>query len=83
MHYPEKDPSAFLFNLTRKRHFPCKDASRAIYRKSDRGPCFGTTDIESYEPFNQENRWWSYIDKAGYQINKDAEGRNMLTNIKI
>ena len=83
MNYPESDSTAFLFNLTRKRHFPCIDATRAIYRKSDRGPCFGTTDIESHEPFNARNMWWSYIEKGGYQIKKDAEGRNMLTNLKI
>jgi hypothetical protein len=27
--------------------------------------------------------WWSYIEKGGYQINKDSEGRNMLTNLKV
>ena len=41
--YPGKykaDSSAFLFNLTRFRHFPSKATGTDIYCKSDYGPCF-------------------------------------------
>ena len=49
------DSSAFLFNLTRSRHFPSKATGKDIYCRSDYGPCFGGgyNDLVALdEPFN-------------------------------
>jgi hypothetical protein len=53
------DSSAFLFNLTRSRHFPSKATGRDIFCGSGGGPCFcGFDDNElsaGMGPFNRED----------------------------
>ena len=50
------DSSAFLFNLTRSRHFPSKATGKDIFCSSIYGPCFdgsGYGELSAYpEPFN-------------------------------
>jgi hypothetical protein len=53
--YYKVDRSAFLFNLTRSRHFPSKNTGKKIYCSSDWGPCFsgkGDSELVAREPFN-------------------------------
>ena len=72
-----------LFNLTTHASFPCKDPSRAIYCYKDRGPYFGSWElIAANEPFNEENKCTSYTNDVAYNIPRNSEGINMLTNMK-
>jgi hypothetical protein len=72
-----------LFNLTTHTSFPCIDPSEAIWCRKDLGPCFGYVELlASYEPFNQENACRSYTNWSGYNIPRNSEGINMLTNQK-
>ncbi len=58
------DSSAFLFNLTRSRHFPSKATGYDIYCNSYWGPCFNgsiSDDLSAHtEPFNGYNKCRSY-----------------------
>jgi hypothetical protein len=79
----KEDIGAMLFNLTTHASFPCKDPSNAIICYEDRGPCFGiASDLSAwYEPFNKEKaRSWTNYD--GFNIPRNSEGINMLTNLK-
>ncbi len=61
--YPSKhkaDSSAFLFNLTRSRHFPSKATGKDIFCGSIYGPCFSGGDgselAAEYQPFNHKDK---------------------------
>ena len=58
------DSSAFLFNLTRSRHFPSKANGIDIYCSGNFGPCFkgGSWSelVAVFEPFNGEANCRSY-----------------------
>jgi hypothetical protein len=58
------DNSAFLFNLTRSRHFPSKATGKDIYCWSNWGPYFsgeGKSDLAAWrEPFNGEDNCCSW-----------------------
>ncbi len=71
-----------LFNLTTHTSFPCKDPSEAIYCRKDRGPHFGDIELTAYEPFNKENACSSFTNDYYYNIPRNSEGINMLTNQK-
>jgi hypothetical protein len=73
-----------LFNLTTHTSFPCIDPSIAIWCTKDYGPYFGFWGELSafYEPFNEENACRSYTNDSGYNIPRNSEGINMLTNQK-
>ncbi len=76
------DSSAFLFNLTRSRHFPSKATGTDIYCSSDYGPCFSgcSGDLAAWkEPFNSNNNCSSWANKRGYLIPLE-DGKNQLTN---
>jgi hypothetical protein len=78
------DSSAFLFNLTRSRHFPSKATGNDIYCRSDIGPCFsgdsGASDLSASEqPFNGKNSCYSFANKFSYKIPL-VDGKNQLTN---
>jgi hypothetical protein len=63
------DSSAFLFNLTRSRHFPSKATGTDIYCKSKYGPCFngGTyAELVAAEPFNGYLNCFSGANLPGY-----------------
>ena len=66
------DSSAFLFNLTRSRHFPSKATGKHIYCSSSYGPNFsgdGASDLAAYdEPFNGKNNCWSSANQSAYKI---------------
>ena len=78
------DSSAFLFNLTRSRHFPSKATGNDIYCQYDYGPSFsgvGSDELCAYnEPFNGNGHCYSYANEPGYRIPVDGAGTNMLTN---
>jgi hypothetical protein len=77
------DSSAFLFNLTRSRHFPSKATGKDIYCGSAYGPCFsGVGDSELgaiYEPFNGKDKCGSWANNISYKIPL-VDGINQLTN---
>ena len=65
------DNSAFLFNLTRSRHFPSKATGKDISCYCDFGPCFsgggsGNDLTASLQPFNGKNNCGSYANFSGY-----------------
>ena len=64
------DSSAFLFNLTRSRHFPSKATGLDIYCNSYNGPCFKGDDLSDlaarYDPFNTKDYCSSWANKPGY-----------------
>jgi hypothetical protein len=63
------DSSAFLFNLTRSRHFPSKATGTDIYCSSGFGTCFSGGDWElaaDSQPFNGKDNCYSYANKHGY-----------------
>jgi hypothetical protein len=63
------DSSAFLFNLTRSRHFPSKATGYDIYCSKNFGPCFsgGTNELVALsQPFNGKDKCRSYANKPGY-----------------
>jgi hypothetical protein len=80
----KRDSSAFLFNLTRSRHFPSKGTGKDIYCYSGCGPCFSGDSIYSdlaagYEPFNGKDNCISFAKIPGYNIPLE-DGINQLTN---
>ncbi len=63
------DSSAFLFNLTRSRHFPSKATGAGILCNSDFGPCLsrGGGELSAYnEPFNGKDKCISYANRPFY-----------------
>jgi hypothetical protein len=64
------DSSAFLFNLTRSRHFPSKATGKDIWCGSIYGPYFiggdGLIELCAYQPFNGKDKCWSYANQPGY-----------------
>jgi hypothetical protein len=64
------DSSAFLFNLTRSRHFPSKATGTDICCSSNWGPyfCGGFGDIEllAVQPFNGKDNCSSWANRVGY-----------------
>jgi hypothetical protein len=82
----KEDSSAFLFNLTRSRHFPSKATGNDIYCRDDFGPCFSGDSVyddlaASNEPFNGKDRYVSWAKHPGYNIPL-VDGKNQLTNQK-
>jgi hypothetical protein len=71
-----------LFNVTTKKVFKCIEHDQAITCRKSWGPCFGSTELGAYEPFNGDYECWSYAENSGYKIGKDSERRSMLTNLK-
>ena len=79
------DSSAFLFNLTRSRHFPSKATDRDIYCVDNCGPYFyGGDDDElvAHPPFNGKDKCRSWAKGKGYNIPLGGFLRktNQLTN---
>ena len=78
----KSDAGAMLFNFTTHTSFPCKDPSEVIWCKKDRGPHFGGVELSAFdEPFNKKNACSSYTN-GFYNIPRNSEGINMLTNQK-
>jgi hypothetical protein len=77
------DSSAFLFNLTRCRHFPSKATGTNIYFTSFKGPFFGGgghAELAAfYEPFNGKKSCRSWANYSAYEI-PEVDGKNQLTN---
>jgi len=77
------DSSAFLFNLTRSRHFPSKATGRDIYCRDFCGPYFsGGNNAELVawdQPFNGKDNCRSWANNKGYKIPL-VDGKNQLTN---
>ena len=72
-----------LFNLTTHASFPCIKPSEAIECSKYTGPSFGFGDLSaSWEPFNKENKCISWTNDDAYNIPRNSEGINMLTNMK-
>jgi hypothetical protein len=47
------------------------------------GPSFGRAELSAwYEPFNKENACGSWTNNSVYNIPRNSEGINMLTNQK-
>ena len=73
-----------MFNLSCCRQFTSKRSGKDIYCDNDYGPSFsgGGSDLSaSDEPFNGDNKCYSYANKPGYGIPNEG-GVNMLTNKK-
>ncbi len=79
----KEDSSAFLFNLTRSRHFPSKATGRDIYCAGNFGPCFegfaGDDLVAWNQPFIGKDSCCSYANQPGYNIPL-VDGKNQLTN---
>ncbi len=78
------DSDSFLFNLTKKRHFPHNnDTQQAIYCKEGFGFGFaGGSSIElgtSEEPYNGDGNCYSEANNDGFKIPLEG-GKNMLTD---
>ena len=77
------DSSAFLFNLTRSRHFPSKASGNDIYCSSNYGPCFwgdGGAELGADDqPFNGKDKCYSKANKPAYNIPL-VDGMNQLIN---
>jgi hypothetical protein len=77
------DSSAFLFNLTRSRHFPSKASGTDIRCHSYLGPCFrgdGYVELAAgVQPFNGKDNCYSGANKPAYNISL-VKGKNRLTN---
>ena len=77
------DSSAFLFNLTRSRHFPSKATGKDIYCSSYYGACFRGGDLPELsayqQPFTCHDGCYSWANKPGYDIPL-VDGMNQLTN---
>jgi hypothetical protein len=55
----------------------------AITCRKDRGPSFGFVELSAFnEPFNKENACRSWTNEDVYNIPRNSEGINMLTNQK-
>ena len=71
-----------LFNLSRERCYQNSKEAKAIYCRSDLGPCFigyGHHELVAFEPFNGENKCYSGANCPGYNIPLEGD-KNMLTN---
>jgi hypothetical protein len=73
-----------LFNLSQQRHFlHSSQAKYAIVCNSDTGPAFATGNgwelCARDEPFNGDNKCYSWANKNGYLIPL-KDGKNMLTD---
>ncbi len=79
------DSSAFLFNLTRSRHFPSQATRKNIKCFRNQGPSFSGGAISDLTarglPFNGISKCWSYANNYGYKIPLLGE-INQLTNQK-
>jgi hypothetical protein len=79
------DSSAFLFNLTRSRHFPSKGTGTDITCYRDCGPNFNGGDSSELcardQPFNGNKKCWSWTYEPGYKIPL-VDWNNQLTNQK-
>ncbi len=77
------DSSAFLFNLTRSRHFPSKATGKDIFYHTNYGLCFrgnGLSDLGAInQPFNGKENCCSWANHSGYDIPL-VDGKNYLTN---
>ena len=77
------DSNAFLFNLTRSRHFPSKATKQDIICWSNWGPCFcggnGGELVASLEPFNGKENCTSWANRSAFNIPL-VDGKNQLTN---
>jgi hypothetical protein len=66
------DSSAFLFNLTRFRHFPSKATGKDTYCRGNYGPYFsggyGDELVALNQPFNGKDNCCSYANKPAYNI---------------
>ena len=74
-----------LFNLSKQSHFPNKRTGKEILCRSNWGPCFsgGKSELSATnEPFNGDNKCYSWAKEPGYDIPVDGAGTNMLTNKK-
>ena len=76
------DSTAMLFNLTTHNAFKVQDHTKAIVRGKDRGPDFGYGDLCAKEPFNGNDKCWSFVNGDGYRITMDSESKCNLTNLK-
>ncbi len=77
------DSTAFLFNLSTNHKFSIQDPTHAIYGADYRGPRFGdNAELAAIsEPFNGENKCWSWVNYSVYKIPYDSDGKtSMLTN---
>ena len=71
-----------LFNLSRERCYQNSKQKYAIACLSAYGPWFSGdvyAELAAYEPFNGENKCYSYANCPGYNIPLEG-GKNMLTN---
>ena len=74
-----------IFNLTRKRCFPCKDPKNAIRSWKYRGPEFGISELTVVinKQFNESDTGLSQAEENSYNIPIENNDINMLTNIKM
>jgi hypothetical protein len=80
----KKDEKAFIFSVDRKQIYRVKDAQKAIYCDSKRGPSFGADALEVYgDPLNKEDAGYCYTNGHGngaiYGIKSDSEGNHEVT----
>ncbi len=79
----KSDKKAILFNLTKKRLFPCKNHVRAIVCDRDFGPNFGWGELEALkDPFDSNSAFKSCANRDNYKIPLDKKGTNQLTDLK-
>jgi hypothetical protein len=71
-----------LFNLTTRNAFKVQDHTKAIYCGKQLGPCFGNGELFANQPFNGSNKCRSNVNREGYRITMDSEGKSNLTNLK-
>ena len=76
------DKDATLFNLSLKRHFPCKYPDKAIQCDSNTGPWFGLNTELAVQYNSDEITCTSFAEKSVYKIPLGQGGINMLTNLK-
>ena len=62
------DSTAMLFNLTTHQLFKSQDHSKAIGCGKYWGPHFGNGELAADEPFNGDNKCYSYVNRPGYRI---------------
>lgn len=77
------DASAILFNLSKLKSFHCKKSYGAIEYSKYYGPIFGNDKLAAiHEPFNEYKYCYSKTNERCYNIRRNSEGINMLTNQK-
>ena len=62
------DSTAMLFNLTTHQLFKSRDHSKAIYCYKGYGPIFGNGELGANDPFNGDNKCYSFTNQDGYRI---------------